>query len=142
MAVTEDVSRLIEEIETRGGTIRVDGDRLGVRPRTILDAGLLEELRQHKAEVLEILVQRGGVSGPPPRNTATPQHPETLTPEQRCGRAAPPDDAFCPVSCCDCSVRVWRPEHPTLGSPVRCWTCEQRELKTLMALAARGGRRG
>jgi len=142
VAVTHDVSRLIEEIETRGGKLLADGDRLGVRPRTILDAALLAALREHKNELLEVLGQRGEGLSIPSRNTATLQHPETLTPEQRCGRVAPPDDAFDLVVCCDCNVRVWRPRHPTMGAPVRCWTCEQIELKTLLALAAGGRRHG
>ena len=137
-----DAVHLIEEIETRGGTIRVDGDRLGVRPRTIVDADLLAALRQHKNELLEVLGRRGEGLSIPPSNTATVQHPESMTPEQRCGRLAPPDDDFDLVSCCDCNGRVWRPRHPTLGTPVRCWTCEGQELKTLLALAAGGGRRG
>ena len=75
MAVTPDALELIEEIETRGGTIRVDGDRLGVRPRTILDADLLAALRERKRELLEVLGQRGGRGSLSPR--ATPQHRNT-----------------------------------------------------------------
>jgi hypothetical protein len=141
LAVTPDAVHLIEVIETRGGTIRVDGDRLGVRPRTIVDADLLAALRQHKNELLKVLGRRGEGLSIPSRNTATAQHPETLTPEQRCGRVAPRDDDFDLVSCTDCAARVWRPRHPTMGTPVRCFGCEQREAKTLVALAAGGPRR-
>jgi hypothetical protein len=67
--------------------------------------------------------------------------PESMPPAQRCGRVAPPDDDFGVVACTDCNARVWRPRHPTMGDPVRCFECEQREAKTLMALAAGGPRR-
>ncbi len=140
--MTLDAVHLIEEIETRGGTIRADGDRLGVRPRTILDADLLASLREHKRELLTVLGRRGEGSGIPSRNTATPQHHESMTPEKRCGRVAPPDDAFDLVECCDCNARVWRPRHSRMGTPVRCWACERHEAKTLLALAARGRSRG
>ena len=62
-----------------------------------------------------------------------------MTPEQRCGRVAPPDDDFGLVVCTDCSARVWRPTHPVYGAPVRCWRCERRECARLLAIAMQGG---
>ena len=142
----EDLLRLLDEerIELR----HQFEERAGVRE---FDGGLprADAEREAWADVADDLVESDPVASamsiPDARAWAAARlqaagivDPESLTPEQRCGRVAPPDDAFDLVVCCDCAIRVWRPRHPTLGTPVRCWTCEQNELKTLLRLAGRG----
>jgi hypothetical protein len=46
---------LLREIETRGVTLEPAGDRLRFRPKRNLTPALVEGLREHKAEILEVL---------------------------------------------------------------------------------------
>lgn len=48
---------LIQVVESAGGRFMVDGDRLGIAPREAA-APVMEELRQHKAELLAELARR------------------------------------------------------------------------------------
>ena len=48
---------LIQIVESSGGRFRVDGDRLGIVPREAA-AQVIEELRRHKPEIIELLAQR------------------------------------------------------------------------------------
>lgn len=67
-------ARLLATIEARAGTVRTDGDRIGVRPSSVLDDALRGELQVHRKELLDLL--RGGTPlSLSPRNTATLQHP-------------------------------------------------------------------
>jgi hypothetical protein len=52
-----DVQALIEYVETAGGRFVVDGDRLGIFPRTVA-APVVEELRQHKPAIMDLLSRR------------------------------------------------------------------------------------
>lgn len=45
-------SELLKEIRGRGVTVDVDGDKLRLAPGNALDKQLVEELRQHKVEVI------------------------------------------------------------------------------------------
>ncbi|MDP9478336.1 MAG: hypothetical protein M3R38_22090 [Actinomycetota bacterium] len=49
---------LLREIESRGVTLEPAGDRLRFRPKKNLTPALVEGLRQHKAEILEVLEGR------------------------------------------------------------------------------------
>ena len=48
---------LIQIVESTGGRFEIDGDRLGIYPKEAA-APVLEELRQHKWEIIELLSQR------------------------------------------------------------------------------------
>jgi hypothetical protein len=51
------VPELIQAIEAAGGRFMVDGDRLGIVPSSTA-APVMEELRQHKPEIIELLSSR------------------------------------------------------------------------------------
>lgn len=53
-------SDLLSEIQARQVELMVVGDRLRIRPAGALPPDLREELRAHKAEVVELLKARGG----------------------------------------------------------------------------------
>lgn len=53
-------SDLLSEIQARHVELMVVGDRLRIRPANALPPDLREELRAHKAEVVELLRARGG----------------------------------------------------------------------------------
>lgn len=53
-------SDLLSEIQARQVELMVVGDRLRIRPAGALPPDLREELRTHKAEVVELLRARGG----------------------------------------------------------------------------------
>jgi hypothetical protein len=48
---------LIQVVEAAGGRFKVDGDQIKIFPKGVADP-LLEELRQHKQEIIELLSQR------------------------------------------------------------------------------------
>jgi hypothetical protein len=48
---------LIQTVEQAGGRFLLDGDRLGIVPATAA-APVMEELRQHKPEIIDLLSQR------------------------------------------------------------------------------------
>lgn len=56
-AMTPD--EILSELEARHVELRVAGDRLRIRPVSRVPESLLEELRSHKAEVVEVLSFRG-----------------------------------------------------------------------------------
>jgi len=51
------VSELIQTVESAGGRFMVVGDRLGIVPATVA-AQVMEELRQRKLEIIDLLLQR------------------------------------------------------------------------------------
>jgi len=51
---------LIQIVESTGGRFRVDGDRLGIVPREAA-AQVIEELRRHKPEIIELLAQHPAI---------------------------------------------------------------------------------
>lgn len=55
--VLNSVPELIRAVESAGGRFMVDGGRLGIVPATAA-APVMEELRQHKAELLAELARR------------------------------------------------------------------------------------
>jgi hypothetical protein len=63
---------LVEALRARGIQLRVVGDRLRYRPAAALTTDDLEALRQHKAEVLELL------SAPPLLRILSPLDPVTV----------------------------------------------------------------
>jgi hypothetical protein len=50
-------SALVQAVESAGGRFMVDGGRLGIVPATAAEP-LMEELRKHKPEIIELLAQR------------------------------------------------------------------------------------
>jgi hypothetical protein len=48
---------LIERVESAGGRFLIDGDKLGIVPATAAEP-VIEELRQHKAELITELARR------------------------------------------------------------------------------------
>ena len=47
-------AKLIESVHAAGGRFMIDGDRLGVSPRTSAEP-FVEEIRKHKIEILDLL---------------------------------------------------------------------------------------
>jgi hypothetical protein len=47
-------AKLIEAVRSAGGRFTVDGDRLGVSPRTAAEP-FVEDLKRHKVEILQLL---------------------------------------------------------------------------------------
>jgi hypothetical protein len=50
---------LLAEVEALGVTVDLDGDVLRFRPGSAIPAGLVEELRAHKPELVELVSLRG-----------------------------------------------------------------------------------
>jgi hypothetical protein len=50
-------AELIEIVERAGGRFRVEGDRLGIKPKGAA-APVLEELRRHKQAIIDLLCRR------------------------------------------------------------------------------------
>lgn len=55
--VLNSAADLIQAVRERGGQFLIDGDRLGIVPATAA-APLVEQIRQHKAAIIELLAQR------------------------------------------------------------------------------------
>lgn len=51
--------RLLSEVEALGVTVLADGDSLRLRPGSSIPSELVEQLRAHKAELLEVVSLRG-----------------------------------------------------------------------------------
>ena len=49
------VSELLSELESRGTRVEVHGDRLRIQPPESVDEALLEAIRAHKGELVELL---------------------------------------------------------------------------------------
>jgi hypothetical protein len=58
--------QLLAKIESRGVVLRLAGDRLQFQPRDAVDGELLEDLRAHKRELLDLLRSRASVAGSMP----------------------------------------------------------------------------
>ncbi len=54
---------LLAKVESRGVVLRAAGDRLRYQPREAVDRELLEDLRTHKRELLDLLRSRASVAG-------------------------------------------------------------------------------
>jgi hypothetical protein len=50
---------LLAEVDALGVTVRLDGDILRLRPGSAVPPGLVEALRAHKPELLELVLLRG-----------------------------------------------------------------------------------
>jgi hypothetical protein len=50
-------AELIAIVERNGGRFKIDGDRLGIVPKSAA-APVLEELRRHKPEIIDLLLRR------------------------------------------------------------------------------------
>lgn len=50
---------LLDQVEALGVTVDLDGDLLRFRPGSVIPPGLVEELRVHKPELLELVSLRG-----------------------------------------------------------------------------------
>ncbi len=50
---------LISQLEARGASMQVLGDRLRIRPKSALTTELISELRERKAEILQFLSSSG-----------------------------------------------------------------------------------
>ncbi len=49
---------LVQIVEQSGGRFKIDGDRLGINPKTAA-APVLEELRKHKQAIIGLILERG-----------------------------------------------------------------------------------
>jgi TubC N-terminal docking domain len=54
-----DAVELIHQLEARGAEMRILGDRLRVQPRSAVPEDLIEEIRKHKPEIMELLRSGG-----------------------------------------------------------------------------------
>ena len=64
---------ILAEITERGIAVRVEGETLRLRPRLALDDGLLGRIKEHKAEIIRVVLTEGSdqVFHWPPESLAT-----------------------------------------------------------------------
>ena len=94
---------LLREVQAQGVTAFVRGDRLVLEPASKLAPGMIETLREHKAEILEYLGSGIG--------TARPPEPHRRCPSCRGGlQPADEDRAFC--GSCRWSMEHLAPRRP------------------------------
>ena len=64
---------ILAEITGRGIVVRVEGETLRLRPRLALDDGLLGRIKEHKAEIIRVVLTEGSdqVFHWPPESLAT-----------------------------------------------------------------------
>jgi len=60
-----EATTLLEALRARGASIRLVGDRLGVKPRRALDDQLREAIREHRDELRALLLGGRGYESPP-----------------------------------------------------------------------------
>jgi hypothetical protein len=70
---------ILAELSSRGVAVRVDGETLRLRPREALDDGLLTRVKDHKLEIIHLLMD----SKPADDN---PWTPESIATEHRFGQ--------------------------------------------------------
>ncbi|MFZ0742974.1 MAG: hypothetical protein WAM85_01130 [Terracidiphilus sp.] len=100
-------AKLIQTVQAAGGRFTVDGDRLGVSPRTAAEP-LLEKIREHKTEIIKLL------------RADAAQVVQTI-PAPLSARSAPESDEVFPTVALPAGVRLvrWAPK----AAPVRLSEC-------------------
>ena len=71
---------IIAEITRRGIAVRVDGETLRLRPRLALDDDLVGRIKEHKAEIIRVVLTEGS-------DQALNWPPESLAAERRFGQS-------------------------------------------------------
>ena len=74
---------LVAELRARGVSLEPEGDRLRVRPTRLVRPEELAALRQHKAEVLALLVHPSSTVTLDPKTVAEALGPDTDNPQDR-----------------------------------------------------------